>query len=91
MKEIEKLKIKTEDGEIKEAEVLLDFKMKNDPTRYIIYTLNEVDKKGLSTLLVSRVEMLGDGFARLYTVEDENVWKRIKDIMRNIVNHTEEV
>lgn len=91
MNEIEKLKVKNEKGEIVEAEVWLDFKIKNDPTRYIIYTFNEVDGKGLSTLLVSRVEMLGDGYARLYAVEDEAVWKRIKDLMRTIMNSKEEV
>ncbi len=91
MNEIQKLKVKKENGETAEAEVWLDFTLENDPTRYIIYTFNEVDKKGLSTLLVSRVAMLGDGYARLYAVEDEAVWKRIKDVMRKIMNSEEEV
>lgn len=91
MNEIERLKVKKDNGEIAEAEVWLDFKMKNDPTRYIIYTFHEVDKKGLTSLLVSRVEMLEDGYVRLYAVEDENVWKKIKDIMRTIINSETEV
>lgn len=89
MNEIEKLKVKNEEGEIVEAEVLLDFKLEKDPTRYIIYTFNETDKKGLSTLLVSRVEVLEDGYVRLYGIEDEAVWKRVKELMRKIINSEE--
>lgn len=90
MDEVERIKVKKENGEVKEAEVWLDFKLKNDPTRYIIYTFKETDKKGLTTLLVSRVEKIENGFVRLYAVEDENVWKRIKEVMRQIMNSKEE-
>ena len=53
------------------------------PKEYIIYTKNERDDKGLITVYISNVDR-SSGSTKLYGVDDENEWNRIKDVLREL-------
>ena len=66
-----------------EVEVIIAFKFKDTNKEYIIYTKNERDDKGLITVYISNVDR-SSGSTKLYGVDDENEWNRIKDVLREL-------
>jgi len=72
-----------QDGTEEEVEVIIAFKFKDTNKEYIIYTKNERDDKGLITVYISNVDR-SSGSTKLYGVDDENEWNRIKDVLREL-------
>lgn len=83
MKEKDIMSIVAEDGSTEEVEVILAFEFKDTKKEYIVYTKNEKDDSGNVTVYVSNVNR-EDGEPKLYGVEDENEWSRIKDVLREL-------
>lgn len=77
------MSIVSEDGSIEEVEVILAFEFKDNKKEYIVYTKNEKDDNGNVTVYVSNVNR-EDGEPKLYGVEDEEEWSRIKDVLREL-------
>ncbi len=75
--------IVAEDGTIEEVEVILAFEFKDNKKEYVVYTKNEEDENGNITVYVSNVNR-ETGEPRLFGVEDENEWTRIKDVLREL-------
>lgn len=48
-----------------------------------MYTKNEKDENGNVTVYVSRVDRSGDT-PRLYGIDDEEEWNRVKDVLRKL-------
>lgn len=82
------MSIVSADGSVEEVEVIIAFKFKDTDKEYIIYTKNEKDDKGLITVYVSTVERNGEE-TKLYGVDDEEEWNKIKDVLRELAK-TEE-
>ncbi len=72
-----------QDGTVEEVEVIIAFKFKDTDKEYIIYTKNEKDDKGLITVYVSNVDR-SSGETKLYGVDDESEWNKIKDVLREL-------
>ncbi len=77
------MSIVAQDGSIEEVEVIIAFKFKDTNKEYVIYTKNEKDEKGLITVYVSYVDR-SDGETKLYGVDDEAEWNKIKDVLREL-------
>ncbi len=75
--------IVAEDGTVEEVEVILAFEFKDNKKEYVVYTKNEEDENGNITVYVSNVNR-ETGEPRLFGVEDENEWTRIKDVLREL-------
>ena len=80
-------KVKDENGELKEAELLLFFNFKNETEKYVIYTFNEVKQDSLlkvySSLFVNE-----NGVMKLEQIPNDETWNRIKDVMRKVITET---
>ena len=77
------MSIVAQDGSIEEVEVIIAFKFKDTEKEYVIYTRNEKDDKGLITVYVSNVDR-SSGETKLYGVDDEAEWNKIKDVLREL-------
>jgi len=77
------MSIVAQDGSIEEVEVIIAFKFKDTNKEYVIYTKNEKDEKGLITVYVSYVDR-SDGETKLFGVDDEAEWNKIKDVLREL-------
>ena len=77
------MSIVAQDGSIEEVEVIIAFKFKDTEKEYVIYTKNEKDEKGLITVYVSNVDR-SNGETKLYGVDDEAEWNKIKDVLREL-------
>ena len=72
-----------EDGSIDEVEVVIAFEFKDTKNEYVVYTKNEKDENGNVTVYVSRVDRSGET-PRLYGIDDEEEWNRVKDVLRKL-------
>ncbi|MBQ6539312.1 MAG: DUF1292 domain-containing protein [Bacilli bacterium] len=77
------MSIVAQDGSIEEVEVIIAFKFKDTDKEYVIYTKNEKDEKGLITVYVSNVDR-SSGETKLFGVDDEAEWNKIKDVLREL-------
>jgi uncharacterized protein YrzB (UPF0473 family) len=89
MEEKNIIKLVEQDGQEVEAEVLLLFKLEENGVDYIIYTKNEPAENGLVPLYASEIEQKETGPV-LKNIIDEDVWTKVKEYMRNVVNEVKE-
>lgn len=78
------MSIVLEDGSIDEVEVLLSFKFTDTNTEYMIYTKNETDESGNVTIYVASVERAPGEEPRLGSVDSEEEWTRIKNVLKEL-------
>lgn len=72
-----------EDGSIDEVEVVIAFEFKDTNREYVVYTKNEKDANGNVTVYVSHVDRSGE-IPKLYSIDDEDEWNRVKDVLRKL-------
>ncbi len=77
----------TEDGDVEEVAVLIDFEFKDTKKEFVIYTKEETDSRGNITVYASRVER-GADMPKLYGVDTED-WPRVKDILWQLSRNDE--
>ena len=78
------MSIVLEDGSIDEVEVLLSFKFTDTNTEYMVYTKNETDDNGNVTIYVASVDRTESGDPKLGSVESEEEWTRIKNVLKEL-------
>lgn len=78
------MSIVLEDGSIDEVEVLLSFKFTDTNTEYMVYTKNETDDNGNVTIYVASVDRSDGGDPRLGSVDSEEEWTRIKNVLKEL-------
>ncbi len=78
------MSIVLEDGSIDEVEVLLSFRFTDTNTEYLIYTKNETDDKGNVTIYVASVDRSDGGDPRLGSINSEEEWTRIKNVLKEL-------
>ena len=84
--EKEIIKVKDENGEIKEAEVVLCFE--KDGKNFIIYTFNEIDPSGTIILYSSMVRKEND--ENIFDKISPTDWEMVKGVMNTIVKEWKE-
>lgn len=78
------MSIVLEDGSIDEVEVLISFKFTDTDQEYVIYTKNETDDKGNITIYVASVDRKDKEDPRLGSVDSEEDWVRIKNVLKEL-------
>lgn len=77
------LSITKADGTVEDVELIISFTFKDTNKEYAVYTKNEKDEKGNTTLYVSSVDRTNET-PRLYGVESDEEWTRIKNVLREL-------
>lgn len=81
--------INLEDGTVEKVEVLFSFEFTDTKKEYIVYTKNEIDSSGNVTIYVSSVTRTENG-PKLGSVESDEEWSKIKDVLRELSKDTEQ-
>ena len=84
--EKEIIKVTDENGDEREAEVVLCFE--DNGRNFIIYTFNETDSKGMIILYSSMVRK--EAGKNIFEKIDKNDWDMVKKLMNKIVKEWEE-
>lgn len=80
------LSIIKEDGTTEEVELIICFAFNDTKKEYVVYTRNEKDENGNTTLYVSSVDRTGDK-PKMSGVESDEEWSRIKDVLRELAKN----
>lgn len=77
------LSILKEDGTTEEVELIIAFAFNDTQKEYAVYTRNERDDNGNTTLYVSSIDRSGDK-PKMGGIESDEEWSRIKDVLREL-------
>ena len=80
------LSIIKEDGTAEEVELIISFEFNDTKKEYVVYTRNEKDQNGNTTLYVSSVDRTGD-IPKMSGIESDEEWSRIKDVLRELAKN----
>ena len=80
------LSIIKEDGTTEEVELIISFEFNDTKKEYVVYTRNEKDQNGNTTLYVSSVDRTGDK-PKMGGIESDEEWSRIKDVLRELAKN----
>ena len=80
------LSIIKEDGTTEEVELIISFEFNDTKKEYVVYTRNERDDNGNTTLYVSSVDRSSDK-PRMGAIESDEEWSRIKDVLRELAKN----
>ncbi len=84
--EKEIIKVTDENGEVKEAEIVLCFE--NNDKNFIIYTFNEIDPSGMIILYSSMIRKEND--ENIFEKVSPEDWEMVKGVMNKIVKDWKE-
>ena len=82
--------IKNAAGEQAEAEVVMSFDVEDSGKSYIVYKFASEADNNLTTIHTSVLKEDKMGEYTLGEITDDNEWKIVKQIMKNIIDNTEE-
>ena len=77
------MKIVKEDGIEEEVELIISFEFNDTKKEYVVYTRNEKDENGNTTLYVSSVDRSSE-LPKMGPVQTDDEWDRIKDVLREL-------
>lgn len=90
MEEKQTIKIKDEQGNVKEAEVVLYFTLNETGNRYLIYTFEQEPTNELVTVNAVRVIEDEEGnIKELKGIESDEEWTKIKEVMREVIKDSD--
>lgn len=80
------LSIIKEDGTQEDVELIISFAFNDTKKEYVVYTRNEKDENGNTTLYVSNVDRTND-MPKMVGIESDEEWSRIKDVLRELAKN----
>ena len=80
------LSILKEDGTKEEVELIISFVFNDTGKEYIVYTRNEKDDNGNTTLYVSSIDR-SDAIPKMGGVNSDEEWSKIKDVLRELAKN----
>ena len=80
-----KISIKNVDGTLEEVDLVNAFKINDINKRFIILSKGEVVSEGMSKIYVSEFVEEQPGVYSLIGIQDDEVWTRVKQAMKQIV------
>lgn len=83
MNDSKKLTILKEDGSTEEVELLICFEFNDTKKEYVVYTRNEQDENGNTTIYVSSIER-SNKIPKMGAIESDEEWSKIKDVLREL-------
>ena len=85
------ISIKNKNGVVVDAEILLYFSLKDyEGKKYVLYTFNEKDDNGLVTIYASEV-LFDDDSYEFKTIDTDEEWEQVQDVMRSAIKKGQEV
>lgn len=84
---MEQLLIHNKDGNIEKVEIVKHLKIKELNRDFIIYSKNEKIGHEISKVYVSEIIEDKPGSFRLVGINDEDVWDKVKQTMKNIIGN----
>ncbi len=84
------MSIVLEDGSIDEVEVLLTFEFTDTKKEYVVYTKNETDEAGNVTIYVASLIRVEGQDPKLGSVETDEEWARIKNVLKELSKDDDE-
>ena len=75
--------IKKEDGTTEDVELIISFEFNDTKKEYVVYTRNEKDENGNTTLYVSSVDRTSSN-PKMGGIESDAEWDRIKNVLREL-------
>ncbi len=84
------MSIVLEDGSIDEVEVLLTFEFTDTKKEYVVYTKNETDDAGNVTIYVASLIRVEGQDPKLGSVETDEEWARIKNVLKELSKDDDE-
>ena len=82
---MKKISIKNMDGTIEEVDLINAFKIEDINKRFVILSKGEIIKEGMSKIYVSEFVEEQPGVYSLIGINDDTVWDRVKQAMKQIV------
>lgn len=80
------LSILKEDGTTEEVELIIAFAFNDTKKEYVVYTRNEKDDNGNTTLYVSSIDRTGVK-PKMGAIQSDEEWARIKDVLRELAKN----
>lgn len=80
------LSIVKDDGTQEEVELIISFVFNDTKKEYVVYTRNEKDDNGNTTLYVSSVDRSGS-MPKMGGISTDEEWSRIKDVLRELAKN----
>lgn len=80
------LSILKDDGTQEEVELIISFMFNDTKKEYVVYTRNEKDDNGNTTLYVSSVDRSG-AIPKMGGVNSDEEWSKIKDVLRELAKN----
>ncbi len=80
-----KISIKNVDGTLEQVDLVNAFKINDINKRFIILSKGEIVSEGMSKIYVSEFIEEQPGVYSLIGIQDDEVWTRVKQAMKQIV------
>ena len=90
MEDKKMIKIIKDDGTTEEVELIISFEFDSDNKEYLVYTKNEQDDNGNTTLYCASLDRSGD-IPQMHSIESDEEWSRVKDVLRQLAKDNQEV
>ena len=82
---MKKISIKNMDGTIEEVDLINAFKIEDIDKRFVILSKGEIIGEGKSKIYISEFVEEQPGVYSLIGINDDAVWERVKQAMKQIV------
>ena len=82
---MKKISIQNMDGTMEEVELINSFKINSLNRNFIILSKGEAAGEGMSKIYVSEFVEKEPGVFKLVGIEDDTVWQKVKEAMKEIV------
>lgn len=80
-----KISIQNMDGTMEEVELVNSFKINSLNKNFMILSKGESAGEGISKIYVSEVVEEAPGVLKLVGIEDDSIWQKVKEAMKEIV------
>ena len=80
------MSITKQDGTVEEVELLIGFTFKDTNKEYVVFTKNEKDDRGNTTLYVSSIDRTNN-INKLSGINSDEEWVKIKDVLRELAKN----
>lgn len=80
-----KISVQNMDGTMEEVELINSFKINSINKNFVILSKGESAGEGMSKIYVSEVVERTPGVFKLVGIEDDTVWQKVKEAMKEIV------
>ena len=82
---MKKISIKNVDGTLEEVDLVNAFKINDINKRFVILSKGEVVSEGMSKIYISEFVEEQPGIYSLIGINDDEVWSKVKQAMKQIV------